>query len=93
MPPTRLFVSNAPVLGVEFTLGSASHTCEEPLKQGLEVTMLERKDKKNPKSPQLLSFSEGCGSETLHKLSRLEAWRNLSCYPYILIDTSSSAIN
>lgn len=50
MPPTRLFVSNAPVLGVKFTLGSASHTCEEPLKQGLEVTMLERKDKKTQKA-------------------------------------------
>lgn len=61
MPPTCLFVSNAPVLRVEFTLSSASHPCEEPLKQDIEVTTLERKDKRKKPS---LSFSEGCGSKS-----------------------------
>lgn len=32
MPPTRLFVNNTQMLGVQFTLGSAIYTCEEPLK-------------------------------------------------------------
>lgn len=29
MPPTRLFVNRGLILGVQFTLGSAMHTCEE----------------------------------------------------------------
>lgn len=32
MPPTRLFVNKALMLGVQFTLGSAIHTCEDALK-------------------------------------------------------------
>lgn len=33
MPPTCFFVNNTPMLGVQFSLGSAIHTCKEPLKQ------------------------------------------------------------
>lgn len=33
MPPTCFFVNNTPMLGVQFSLDSAIHTCEEPLKQ------------------------------------------------------------
>lgn len=68
MPPTRFFVNNTPMLGVQFTLGSAIHTCEEPLKQA----QLRSDNIETNKDFVLQTLSEGTAS---YSQPKCQDWR------------------